>query len=316
MITNLGEIMNYVAITFLVLVVFFLLANKKLIPYEEIIKNNNIRRAVEQVRKNIIYINRDQVETIEEIETRISKANSKYVVYGDIKDLNEKQVNVLIANFVNVNKETCGLGYQFEYVSKEKRVKTLLYKLLAACLNYIEMLSRHDKLNYSLIIAETNKLMQDIKNNNIVSFTLSPLLTRRVETEDLKEGVLKKHKISLRNTISIILTIIAGTAVTANIIYNLISVIRLEGRIYDIIACTLIYICYANITVEIYKPMGIFRFVASYLFPLYIVVFIIFTSYYYIKELVLRCKMSKKRSFLFSLLILFIVYLIFILIKK
>lgn len=308
--------MNYVAITFLVLVVFFLLANKKLIPYEEIIKNNNLRRDVEQVRKNIIYINREQVETIEEIETRLSKTNFKYVVYGEINDLNEEQVNVLIANFVNANKKTCGMGYQFEYISKEKRIKTLIYKLLVACLNYIEMLSRHDKLNYSLIIAETNKLVQDIKSNNIVSFTLTPLLARKVEKEDLKESILKKHQISLRNTISILLTIIAGTVVTANIIYNLINVIHLQGSVYNVIACALIYICYANITVEIYKPMGIFRFVASYLFPLYIVVFVIFTAYYYIKEIMLRCNMSSKKSFFISLVILFIVYLIFILIKR
>lgn len=308
--------MNYVAIIFLVIVIFFLLANRKIIPYEDIITNSNLKREIEYFKKSVIYINRKHTDTIEKIELELNKSNSKYVVFGDIEDLNEEKINILIANFINENKQTCGMGFQYDYIVKEKSLKTIIYKLLAACLNYIEMLSRHDKLNYPLIISEKNQLIQDIKNNNIISFTLSPHLSRKVETEDLKGNVLKKHKISFKNIVSIILTIMSGTVVTANIVYNIISIIKLDGNIYDIVACIIIYICYANITVEIYKPMGIFRFVASYLFPIYIVVFIIFTTYYYIKEIMLRFKMSNKRELLISLLILFVVYLVFILIKK
>jgi len=290
MITNLGEIMNYVAITFLVLVVFFLLSNKKLIPYNELIKNNTLKQEVQEIKKNIIYINREQVNTIDELAIKLSETNSKYILFGDLEDLTEGQVDVLAANFINLNKSTCGIGYQFEYKSSEKKFKLLLYKLLSACLNYIGMLSRQDKLNYSLIIAKADTVVQDVKNNNIISFTLSPLIIKEVEKEDLKNNILKKHKLSFRNTTSIILTIMAGTAVTANLVYNLVNIIRFEGNVYDIVACVLIYICYANITVEIYKPMGVFRFIASYLFPLYIVVFVMFTTYYYIKKLLLRCK--------------------------
>ena len=280
--------MNYVAITFLVLVVFFLLSNRKLLTYDEIIqKNINLKEEIEKVKQEIGYINRTNVKNIEELNLSLDKIKFKYVIYGDVNDLDKKQVDIIVANFVKLNLKTCGFGFQYGYKSWEKTFKNLLYKLLAACLNYIEMLSRQNKLNYSLIISSKDTIVQDVKRNNIEPFTLSPLLSRKVENEDLKESILRQRKLSLRNIISVMLTILAGTTVTANIIYTLIDIMHFEGSIQSVIACILIYVCYANLNIEIYRPMGKFRFIASYLFPIYIVVFIIFTAYYYTKKLTL-----------------------------
>lgn len=315
MITNLGEVMNYVAITFLVLVVFFLLCNKKIMSYEEIIRKGNFKQEIENVEKSICYINRKTIKNKEDLIKKIKELNCNHIIFGDIEELNKTEEKTIIANFVFLNKVTCGFEYEFKYMNHSKNIKNLLYKLLAACLNYVEMLSRHNIMDYSILIARKETIEQDIKSNDITSFTLSPFLSKKVEKEDLKEHVVRKHKISIKNLVSIILTIMAGTIVTANVVYNVVNIFKGEGNIYDVVACTIIYICYANITVEIYKPMGIFRFIASYLFPLYIVVFIVFTTYYYIINMISRCKMSNRKNFFISLIILLVVYLIFILLK-
>lgn len=312
--------MNYLAVFILVIVVIFLLEKKQVVEYKEkdISKEDLIK--VQHVKENFELICTKKLKE-EEILDRICNAQTEYVLLSKNESVTVDQMNLIIYNFVLQKEMTCGFDVLF-YTDKDPKIlKNILTNVLVACINYVQMLRKGDIYSYHFVCMKKECLKNGrgtsvkLKNmTKIQSFELSVHVRKKITDFRLKEFILKRSKLKISNILNFDFVILAGTVVTANLIYNLNAVIYRKASIYDVLSCILIYICYSNLLKKVYSPMGRFKFIASYLFPIYIGLYFVLTAYYYIKKVVGEM-LNKKREFLISLIILLIIYIIFILLK-
>ncbi len=305
--------MNYLAIFMLVIVVFFLLKKNQLVKYDEKKLSSKELELMKYIKNNIVYINTNN-KTISEIATNIQDLDCEYVMLTKRGRLKPEDENTIIYNFVLNNEKSCGFNVEFYCDNSKNKFRNVLNKLIVACVNYIQMLRKEDISTYYYVCLKKSERL--VRNLDVQIFEISPNLKERLNEIKLKEYLLKRNKLRFSNILSFFFMILAGAIVTANVLYNLNAVIVFDASIYNVIACALIYVCYANILGKVYSPMGKYRFIASYLFPVYTVVYIVLTAYYYIKRIMGGMIMNKKKNFFISLVILLVIYVIFILIKR
>lgn len=312
--------MNYLAIFILVIVVIFLLRKKQVIEYkEENILEEDLAK-VKYIKENIVYIHtKDKTDT--QVIKEISSSNKEYVFLTKEDKVSQNKVDTVIYNFVLANEKTCGFEMLYHFKKNSLNFKSIFGQLLTACLNYIQMLRKEDVYSYYFVCLKRQEVERELKSGarkskiKLQSFELSESLSKYITSFNVKAFVLKRNKLKISSIFNFLFVILAGTVVTANVIYNLNEVINKNASVYNVLACSLIYVCYSNILSKVYSPMGRFKFIASYLFPIYIVLYVGLTAYYYIK-VVGEMLMKKKKNFLISLIILLIVYVIFIFLKK
>lgn len=305
--------MNYLAIFVLVIVVIFLLQKQQIKEYkEENVSKENLAK-IKYVKENVIYICTKSL-TDKEVLEKVKQANYKYVFLTKNPNISESEKDTVIYNFVLHFEVPCGFSVLYYAKPKGNVFKNIFWPLAAACINYIQMLRREELFSYFFVcMKKEDAYLTQIK---LQSFELSNILRSEVTSIKTKEFVLKKTKLKFSAILNFFFVILAGSLVTANVIYNLNAVITMNASVYNVVACALIYVCYANVLSKVYSSMGKFRFIASYLFPVYIVVYAMYVAYYYIRKVVGGICVNKKKSFLISLIILLIVYVIFILLKQ
>lgn len=311
--------MNYLAIFILVIVVIFLLQKKQVIEYKEenVSKENLVK--VKYIKENITYIyTKDKTDT--QIVKEINASNKEYVFLTKEDKVKQNNIDTVIYNFVLANEIPCGFEMLYHFKKNSLNFKSVFGQLLTACLNYIQMLRKEDLYSHYFVCLKKQDVVKELKSDvrkskiKVQSFELSESLSKYITSFNVKAFILKRNKLKLSSILNFWFVILAGTVVTTNVIYNLNEVINKNASVYNVLACALIYVCYSNILSKVYSPMGRFRFVASYLFPIYIVLYVGLTAYYYIK-VVGEVLVKKKKNFLISLIILLIVYVIFILLK-
>lgn len=311
--------MNYLAIFILVIVVIFLLQKKQVTKYkEENVSKENLTK-MHYIKENTEYIytkDKTDIQIVDEINT----SNKEYVFLTKEDKITQNQIDIVIYNFILEEENVCGFNMLYYVQNTKGIIKNIATHILVACINYIQMLRKEDIYSYHFVCLKKDNILKGKTKNinkkkvNVQCFELSEFLKKEVTTFRVKEFVLKRNKLRISSILNFAFAILAGTVVTANVIYNLNEVINKNASVYNVLACALIYVCYSNILSKVYSPMGRFRFVASYLFPIYIVLYVVLTAYYYIK-VVGEVLVKKKKNFLISLIILLIVYVIFILLK-
>lgn len=305
--------MNYLAIFMLVIVVFFSFTKKQVKKMEEKLLSQKDLEKIQHVKENVLYITTNG-KSREQIQKEIKEASKEYIILSKTEKIENSIKDNIIYNFILSDSKPCGFNVRFYYNNTPSRLKNIFMQLIAACINYIQMLKKEDIYSYYFVCAKKEDISSF--NKSIQDFELSEYLSQSLTEIRLKEYILKRERLSISDILNFFFVILAGTVVTANVLYNLNAVITFRASIYNVIACALIYVCYANILSKVYSPMGRYRFIASYLFPIYIVVYIILTAYYYIRKAIGGFMMNKKKNFFISLIILLVIYVIFILIKR
>ena len=305
--------MNYLAVFILVMMVFFLMSKKQIVPCRIRQLDDSDIKKIEYIKNNIGYIfTKNKSET--QIMDEINKSNKKYLLLSQNESISEHDSQLVIYIFYLSCAKPCGFNAEYYYDSAQSYSKKIIGAFATACVNYIQMLRKSDVYSYYYVCVKK----EDIINSKckIQNFELSEHLKQKLTKSEFKNYILRNDKLKIGSLINFFFTIITGTIVTANVWYNLNSVINHEASIYNVIACSLIYVCYANLFAKLYGPMGYFRFIASYLFPIYIVVYVISTAYYYIRSIIGGRTMNEKKKFFISLILLIMIYIFFIILKK
>lgn len=304
--------MNYLAIFILVIVVIFLIQKKQVVRYgENNVSEENLEK-MKYIKNNLECICTKEMSH-NNVLNRIENSKAEYIFLSKSASVTESQMDLVIYNFVLSDETPCGFDALYYFEKTPKKLKNILTNLIVACMNYIQMLRKEDVYSHYFVCLKKEAISE--RKIKIQSFELSNELCKKVTNFRVKEFILKRNKLKLSAILNFAFVILAGTIVTANVVYNLDAVISKSASAYNVLACALIYVCYSNILGKVYSPMGRFRFIASYLFPLYIVLYVIMTAYYYIRKIVGEVSVNKKKDFLISLIILLIVYVLFILLK-
>lgn len=261
--------MYYVQIVLLLVLIFLILNDKKVKDINELsIEKEKILEVIDNLK--IINLDREEISKLQMTDI---KTDSKYVLMKN-KDIsiNDKSLNTIVANFIDINYEICGFNINYKL---DNKVRNILKKAYVALINYLLLFQKHNILSYGVILF---KIEDFSKVKNITSFMADDkILNYSIDNSNIKK--LKTiYKDSLKHMdfimgLKTVLTIFTGSVICTSLIYNFIN-ISYDNYMDFLISVTLYY-CYTYILNYIYKPMGRYKVLVSYIFPLYILIFVI-----------------------------------------
>ena len=239
---------------------------------DEICVINNELESIQFEEKDINYTN---------ITKNIKKNKKQYILIKNSKlKLTEYDKKALIANFIVSNMNPCGFNLVYEYANKKWSFK----KLYIDIINYLNIFNKEEISTYGVIICKKQDFLIGEKHlkNQIISFTPCKFTRIKISEREIENinfktmyiNKISKAKISL--IIKILLLIISGSIITTNLIY---SILNANNNINGLIISSIIYYCYSYIIRYIYKPIGRQRIIATYIFPIYFISYIVIGFY-------------------------------------
>lgn len=279
--------MDYFSVIVLVIIVFVFVSDRNIKSIDVIQQEKtsvNIEQEIYNIKQEleIIKFNTKDIESIKHKDTLniIKKSNKKYILIKNVEiKLNNEQINTIIANYISSNKNPCGFNFIYTY----KTGKWSFKKMYLDIINYLNIFNKKDLDTYGIIICNKSDLALDKTElkNRIISYTPNEISDIEYNKEDINTLKLKNiclKKISNANieiVIKIALLIISGSIITTNLIQSLLNI----NNINDLIISFVIYYCYSYIIRYIYRPIGKKRIIATYIFPLYFIVYIVVGTY-------------------------------------
>lgn len=300
--------MNYLIVAVLLLIVFTFLSDRKIRSIDDVkLQKLDIYDEISIVERkmNIIYFqfNKSKKEQVKELLKQLDKYNNENIILQDNRlVLDDHQLKTIIANYILTEEKTCGFNIQYEYKTSKKQLKRLVNKMYVLGINYIDVFDKQTIFSYGVVIIKREKLLnilyafdmhqkykvRNLKKKIIVSFLPSYLTKYNMNENDKKLKITIKQiyidKITSSNILLVLKTLllsIAGWGVAANVI---LAALNINDGIYPLIIAIVTYYCYTYIFKYIYKTMGKYRVIVSYLFPIYIILYIILTVYTFLNK--------------------------------
>lgn len=281
--------MYYTALVSMVLVLFLFLKDKKFLTKEEIIKRNH-RYTIDEITKKEQYI-KNNIKCLRYTDKlQDSNIKEEYILlYREDVVLTENLKQEIYLNYLIEQEKIC--AFTGRYISEfnkrdtwKDKIKGYFYSTL---LNYISIFDKDNIDNYFIIMLKTKDLKalvnKSIPLKNIKSFDSERIcINIKYRTKKDRRDIVEKYLYGIRNmsiktTVRIGIFIITASTITFNLLNNIIS---LEKNIYKLLVSIFMYYCYSKVVKYIYKSVGRLRYIAPYLFPLYIISYII--TYIYI----------------------------------
>lgn len=287
--------MDYFIVFLLLIIIFTFISDKKVISINTLKgKIKNINSKIKNIYDEMLIIRiddnikKEKQQLIEYVNKKTANNITKeYVMllFGNVS-VNNSDIRILIANYINCGKKSCGFmpTYKYKYMGNRK-IKSIINELKVAVINYINIFSKSDIDSYSILILKKEEI-DDINymfhNNNknteensnkkvIISF--SPSENVKVMCNNNKERLIEEieemHNLDFKAIVKSGILILVGITITANIISALYST-----NITNIIVSLVVYWCYNFILKYMYKPIGKYKFISGYLFPVFLIIYL------------------------------------------
>lgn len=276
---------NMVAILSIILVLFLFIDEKKLKTKEQIV-NNFIDKNKEYMSK-LKYIQNDiinlEFSNIQELKENLNSIQEKYIfisknninITDEFKEkiiynlsLNDDQV-MLIKGKYSIQKEGSNLCVKY---TNEFLIDTL---------NYMNIFDKESINNYYIIIGKTVNVQKYIYGEKTTKTICSEADKLYINLKDSQE-IFDKCRQNVKNiNIKTIIKIGIFVFTTGSITWNFIrSLVLLDQDIYMFLIATAIYYCYTKVVERMYITIGKMKYIASYIFPIYLIIYI--CTYLYI----------------------------------
>lgn len=290
--------MDYFSVIVLVIVVFIFMSDRKVKDITIIEKENNeILKQIEQVKQNLKIVKLETKDmNYDEILKNIQTLENKYILIQNSKlKLSNQDIDTIIANYIVEDESGKSIGgFNLLYSYNEK--KWSLKKLYVDVINYLNIFNKQELATYGVIICRKSDKTQTEKQfkENLISYTPAEFTNITFENKEINKKKLKKiyiNKLSNANIsiiLKILLLIISGSIITTNLIYAIFNVNNING----LIIAAVIYYCYSYIIRYIYKPIGKQRILATYIFPVYFVSYIVVSIHTLITKVIKKVHAS------------------------
>lgn len=270
--------MDYFSVIVLVIVVFVFITDKKAKTVQIIEREDKlILNKVQEIRKDLKIIKITTKDMCyEKILKIIQDLKQEYVLIQNSKiNLKEENITKILANYISENKRPCGFNLVYSYSEK----KWTLKKVYIDIINYLNIFNKQELATYGVIILKKNDKIESEKifKETMISylpeeFTNINFTKNEIKKEKMKKIYLDKiNKADIWITLKFLLFVISGTIITTNLIYSILNL----DNINSVIISGVIYYCYSYIIRHIYIPIGKQRVIASYIFPIYFIAYII-----------------------------------------
>lgn len=275
--------MDYFIVFLLLIIIFTFMSDKKVNSIQELeSKNENINNEINEVYNNILItkINKklDNNKELKKTYKKLIAYNKQYVLIKTSGvNLNLESVKTLIANYINVERKACGFmpSYTYKYMN-HKTFNDIKQELKIATINYINIFSKEDLNSYGVIILnkeELENIINDENKSEIITFSPSEQI-EVTWNENNKNNVIEEVKeiydADFKAVIKSGLLIAVGLTVTANIISA-----TYDFNLNNIIISGIMYWCYMFVLKYMYSPIGKYKVVAKYLFPIFLMCYLV-----------------------------------------
>lgn len=277
--------MDYFSVIVLILVIFTFVSDRNVKSIDKI-KNEkqdlDLEKEINYIKENLEIIKIESKNmTYDNFFKTTNDFKKEYILLQNSRlKLSRENIDTLISNYVINNKKTCGFNLLYSYTKKKWSLKRIYIDII----NYLNIFNKTELSTYGVIICKKEELKQDEKTfeKNLISYTTSEITNIDFSDEEIKTSRLKKiyikklSKADISISIKIFLLIISGSIITTNLIY---SVFNVNNNINGLIISAVIYYCYSYIIRYIYRPIGKQRVIATYIFPIYFITYIIVGVY-------------------------------------
>lgn len=288
--------MDYFSIIVLIVVIFIFISDRKLKPISEIKKQENkIEQKTQQIKDNmaIIRLRTDKI-TYFNIQKIARDFENKYVlIINDKVKLKQNKLNLLIANYIYSKERPCGFNLIYTYKSKKLSLKRIYVDII----NYLNIFNKQELSTYGVIICKRSDYINDETNENneeqfkkkLLPYISDDLIKINFTNKQVEKGKLKNiyvKRISSANismVIKVLFLILSGSLITTNLIYG---VINFQNNFGDLIISAVIYFCYSYVIRYIYKPIGNKKMIASYIFPIYFLSYMVIAVHTLISKVI------------------------------
>lgn len=272
--------MDYFSVIILVIVIFIFVSDRKIKDIDKIKsekQDEQLLAKIEDINENldIIQVNEGQMN-FKNICRLAKKTTKEYILVQNRKvKLNKTAIDILIANYIAYN-SPCGFNMLYVYNSKKWSLNNIYIDII----NYLNIFNKRELSTYGVVIVKKYDLLQTEKNlkKMLISFLPNDITQVEFKYSEIDKLRFKKiyfNKIKKSNPeiiFKIMCLIISGSIITTNLIY---SILHISNSISGVIISGVIYYCYSYIIRYIYNPMGKRRFIATYIFPIYFISYII-----------------------------------------
>ena len=122
--------MDYFSVIILVIVAFIFISDRNIKSIEKIKQektNISIELEIDNINKQLEIIKTESKNiNLYSLQNIIRKSNKKYVLIQNNEiELNNEQVNTLLANYINLDKNPCGFNLLYTYQEKKFSMKKI-----------------------------------------------------------------------------------------------------------------------------------------------------------------------------------------------
>lgn len=277
--------LDYFVVILLVIIIFTFLRDKKILDIQKIKQN------IPELEDKINSILQDiEVKSFKDIKseqdlTNIQLCGSKYLIILDEKiKLTRREQKILIANYINEQEKVCGFNISYEYSRKNNnrkikdKIKNIINKFKVIAINYVNIFSKQQLSSYGMVICKREEIFKilnsEFEYKKIQSFIPNEQVTIEIESVKLNKQILNTKKIDVGLILKALLLIVVGSVITTNIIYQIIMLLKTNTFNNNLITAALLYYCYTYVLNYLYRPIGRYKMISSYILPIYISVYI------------------------------------------
>lgn len=280
--------MHVISLVSMILVLFIFIDKYELKDVEKIFKHLKMQDSDQYIaKKTYIKSNLEiiKMKTVFQKDEKMPDSEKQYVMlYKEGIEINDGLKDLLIYNYI-ISKTSIAVfegSYILRTNNEKKKFKKIQAQIMSNFLNYINIFDKENIDNYFVIIAESSEL-QNIKTKRITHFfgnniNLEINIEDNSKKKELQELYVNGIKgMSIKTSAKIGLFIFSIGSVTLNLIR---SVINITDNFYAFLVSLAIYYCYTMVVKCMYRSIGKMKYVFTYMFPIYILVY--FTLMIYI----------------------------------
>ena len=273
--------MDYFSVIVLILITFVFASDRSIKSIEQIGSENvDIYPKISDIKNKIEILTLNESEmNYNSITKRTNNCNKEYILIQNKKlHLTENNIDEFIANYIISNMNPCGFNLVYVYNEERGSFKGIYLDII----NYLNIFNKKQLSTYGIIICKKQDLSKGKKyfQSKITSYTSNKNTYILLKDNEIKKSKLKKiyiRKISRANLdiiFKLFLLIFSGSIITTNLIY---AIIDANNSVSGLIIPIIIYYCYSYIIRYIYKPIGKKRIIATYIFPIYFISYLVIT---------------------------------------
>lgn len=273
--------LDYFAVLLLIIIIFTFLRDKKILEIQKLQQDiPDLEEQIDRVLKDIKIVCFEDVENKKEID---SNGYKHLIIFKKGLNLTRRDKKLLVANYINEKEKVCGFNVSLEYVNRSNikikdKIKNVMNRLKVIAINYMNIFSKHKLNSYGVVIGKREEIIkmlkEEISYKEIISFIPNEQISVELENVKLNKEVFWNNKIDIALILKAFLLILVGTTITTNVVYEIVMLFKTLSLNYTLMTAFALYYCYVYVLNYLYKPIGKYKLLSTYILPIYIAAYV------------------------------------------